>query len=938
MQDSNSNPISPLIDALLRSDAPDQKLAELCREHPEHADALRDFMANSSKTVRFDRDTVVISADPDAGAAVSDMQVGPYRLLDILGEGGMGTVYLAEQRQPVKRRVALKLIKLGMDSAAIVQRFEQERQALAVMDHEGIAKVFDCGTNDRGQPYFVMELVKGVPLDEFCERNRLSLLDRLKLMQQVCAAVQHAHQKGVIHRDLKPGNVLVGDVDGKLQVKIIDFGLAKAMGQKLIQESLFTEMGVVIGTPEYMAPEQADPSNLDIDTRADVYSLGVMLYELLVGELPLSGEQLRSAGWAEMQRVLREVEPQRPSTKLVSTGDRSTTQAQSLRVSTTALRRALKSDLDWVVVKALEKDRNRRYDSANALAADLQRFLDHEPLQAGPPSAVYRLQKLLRRHRGPVTAAALVLVAVIAGGASTISYYVKAQANAAVAERRADVASQSLDQLVYEAQRGLASIPHLSARTVRLELLRAARSGYEQLLKTHGTAPRPSIARVETQLRIAKLSFQLFDHAQLDADSERALVDASSLVASEPAVMAARLLECSAHQHRANVLSFLGRDVEQGEVLEEFRDAIAKAEALARQSDNSDALQDAMIYEVLRLSNLGRLAAQGLNEQALAHFRSMRLALKEIGGVEVLGEESQHSVFAALVSGGVAANSIRAPDEAEQFLQQAKSLGEALLEVAPSDQHLLYFMSEMHAEVGLMHQVRGMTRESLQLSRQAYEDAISSARRLIELNPQDVPARLHLSKSHILHAEILIKLGDDDGARSGLDAASEALSAARGLDGGRFLERAAKIASVRGLPNLNMEDQERGRQYLEEAVTLWRAALAEHDSQSRRRHMAYALMRLADSSPASDAVRLYSEALAMVQGFSMPHPGYGSTLLSRGEAYQELGQASEALEDFRAFVAFVDKQAGGAPVSGFLAWQVDFAKEQIKALLEQTKR
>jgi len=938
MQDSNSNPISPLIDALLRSDAPDQKLAELCREHPEHADALRDFMANSSKTVRLDRDTVVTSADPDAGAAVSDMQVGPYRLLDILGEGGMGTVYLAEQRQPVKRRVALKLIKLGMDSAAIVQRFEQERQALAVMDHEGIAKVFDCGTNDRGQPYFVMELVKGVPLDEFCERNRLSLLDRLKLMQQVCAAVQHAHQKGVIHRDLKPGNVLVGDVDGKLQVKIIDFGLAKAMGQKLIQESLFTEMGVVIGTPEYMAPEQADPSNLDIDTRADVYSLGVMLYELLVGELPLSGDQLRSAGWAEMQRVLREVEPQRPSTKLVSTGDRSTTQAQSLRVSTTALRRALKSDLDWVVVKALEKDRNWRYDSANALAADLQRFLDHEPLQAGPPSAVYRLQKLLRRHRGPVTAAALVLVAVIAGGASTISYYVKAQANAAVAERRADVASQSLDQLVYEAQRGLASIPHLSARTVRLELLRAARSGYEQLLKTHGTAPRPSIARVETQLRIAKLSFQLFDHAQLDADSERALVDASSLVASEPAVMAARLLECSAHQHRANVLSFLGRDVEQGEVLEEFRDAIAKAEALARQSDNSDALQDAMIYEVLRLSNLGRLAAQGLNEQALAHFRSMRLALKEIGGVEVLGEESQHSVFAALVSGGVAANSIRAPDEAEQFLQQAKSLGEALLEVAPSDQHLLYFMSEMHAEVGLMHQVRGMTRESLQLSRQAYEDAISSARRLIELNPQDVPARLHLSKSHILHAEILIKLGDDDGARSGLDAASEALSAARGLDGGRFLERAAKIASVRGLPNLNMEDQERGRQYLEEAVTLWRAALAEHDSQSRRRHMAYALMRLADSSPASDAVRLYSEALAMVQGFSMPHPGYGSTLLSRGEAYQELGQASEALEDFRAFVAFVDKQAGGAPVSGFLAWQVDFAKEQIKALLEQTKR
>lgn len=250
--------------------------------------------------------------------------IGPYRILDELGQGGMGTVYLAEQAQPVKRRVALKLIKLGMDSKAVVARFEQERQALALMDHEGIAKVFDCGTSERGQPFFAMELVKGIPLDEFCERQQLSLKDRILLMKQVCAAVQHAHTKGVVHRDLKPGNVLVSDDGGKLQVKIIDFGLAKAMGERLVEATLFTEVGTTVGTPEYMAPEQADPTNQDIDTRADVYSLGVMLYEVLCGQLPFPGADLRQAGLLEMRRILREVDPPKPSTRITRLGDSAT--------------------------------------------------------------------------------------------------------------------------------------------------------------------------------------------------------------------------------------------------------------------------------------------------------------------------------------------------------------------------------------------------------------------------------------------------------------------------------------------------------------------------------------------------------------------------------------------------------------------------------------
>ncbi|MGK0353618.1 MAG: serine/threonine protein kinase/formylglycine-generating enzyme required for sulfatase activity [Planctomycetota bacterium] len=354
-------------------------------------------------------------------------QIGPYKILETLGEGGMGTVYLAEQREPVNRRVALKLIKLGMDSKAVVARFEQERQALALMDHEGIAKVFDCGTTERGQPFFVMELVKGIPLDSFCERQKLSLTDRLLLMKQVCAAVQHAHQKGVVHRDLKPDNVLVSDGGGKLQIKIIDFGLAKAMGQKLIEATLFTEVGQIVGTPEYMAPEQADPSNQDIDTRADIYSLGVMLYEVLVGELPFPIAELRKAGMLEIQRILREVDPPKPSTRLTSQGNHSTELARTRRVSVGALKKALKNDLDWVVLKALEKERNRRYDTANAMAADLQRYLDHEPLVAGPPSAGYRLSKLVRRYRGQFVAGGLVLLTLVGGGVGTFVQWLRAE-------------------------------------------------------------------------------------------------------------------------------------------------------------------------------------------------------------------------------------------------------------------------------------------------------------------------------------------------------------------------------------------------------------------------------------------------------------------------------------------------------------------------------
>ena len=329
------------------------------------------------------------------------MQIGPYKLLQELGEGGMGTVFLAEQQHPVERRVAIKIIKAGMDSRQVLARFEAEEQALAMMDHPHIAKVFDAGMTPAGRPYFVMELVKGIPITQYCDQEHLTPRERLELFIPVCQAVQHAHQKGIIHRDLKPSNVIVALYDGKPVPKVIDFGVAKATGAKLTERTMFTEVGQMVGTLEYMAPEQAELNNLDIDTRADIYSLGVLLYELLTGSPPFSRQELRSAAFDEMLRIIREVEPPKPSTKL-SSSDELPAIAAKRKLEPQRLTKLVAGELDWIVMKCLEKERSRRYETANGLAADIERYLHDEPVQAGPPSAWYRFRKFAggtrRRH------------------------------------------------------------------------------------------------------------------------------------------------------------------------------------------------------------------------------------------------------------------------------------------------------------------------------------------------------------------------------------------------------------------------------------------------------------------------------------------------------------------------------------------------------------
>jgi serine/threonine protein kinase len=416
--------------------------------------------------------------------------IGPYRLLEQIGEGGFGVVFMAEQTQPVRRKVALKILKPGMDTRQVVARFEAERQALAIMDHPNIAKVFDGGQTASSRPYFVMDLVKGLPITEFCDQNQLTPQQRLELFVPICQAVQHAHQKGIVHRDLKPSNVLVSRHDTTPIVKVIDFGVAKALGQQLTDKTVFTGIAQMIGTPMYMSPEQAGISDLDIDTRSDIYSLGVLLYELLTGTRPIDQERLRKIGYDEIRRVIREEEPPKPSTRISTLGQAATTVCANRKSEPKRLSRLFRGELDWIVMKALEKDRNRRYETASGFAMDVQRYLHDEPVEACPPSRLDRVHKFARRNKAGLAFASLILFSLILLGSGTAwilsdwasrSAALRTKVNEAVAEAR-DLLAR--DQL-YEAKA-------IAARAKGL--VESSRSN----------ADHPELARLRTDLEMAE--------------------------------------------------------------------------------------------------------------------------------------------------------------------------------------------------------------------------------------------------------------------------------------------------------------------------------------------------------------------------------------------------------------------------------------------------
>jgi eukaryotic-like serine/threonine-protein kinase len=416
----------------VHSDAKSIFLGALDVESPEKLAAYLDQQCGASAELRR-RVEELLNAHREAGGFLGGRQpqaadleppvlerpgtvIGPYKLLEQIGAGGFGVVFLAEQERPIRRRVALKIIKPGMDTRQVIARFDVERQALALMDHPHIAKVFDAGTTESGRPYFVMELIRGVPLTDYCDECHRTTRERLELFLSVCQAVQHAHQKGVIHRDLKPTNVLVTMQDGQPAPKIIDFGVAKAVGEPLAERTLMTGFAQMLGTPLYMSPEQAELSPLGVDTRSDIYSLGVLLYELLTGTTPFDKDRLHSAAYDELRRIIREEEPLRPSMRISTlAADLATTTAERRSADWRRLENEVHGDLDWIVMKCLEKDRNRRYETANALAADVLHYLRDEPVSAVAPSRIYRANKFIRRNKWSVIAVSAVLMGLIAG-------------------------------------------------------------------------------------------------------------------------------------------------------------------------------------------------------------------------------------------------------------------------------------------------------------------------------------------------------------------------------------------------------------------------------------------------------------------------------------------------------------------------------------------
>jgi serine/threonine protein kinase len=712
--------------------------------------------------------------------------IGPYKLLEQIGEGGFGIVFMAEQHEPIRRKVALKVLKPGMDSRQVLARFEAERQALALMDHPHIARVLDAGQTSGGRPYFVMELVKGLPVTVYCDQSQLTPRERLELFIPVCQAVQHAHQKGVIHRDLKPSNVLVTLQDGAAVVKVIDFGIAKALGRQLTDKTLFTSFAQMIGTPLYMSPEQAALGNVDIDTRSDVYSLGVLLYELLTGTTPFEKERLKDIGYDEMRRIIREEEPPRPSTRLSTLGQMATTVSTQRKSDPRRLSQLFRGELDWVVMKCLEKDRSRRYETAGSLARDIDHYLHDEAVQACPPSAGYRLKKFWRRNQGLVSAAAVVVLCLVGGIAGTSWGLVRAmqaetaaRAEAAAAQeaRRAEAqqhqlaekekeraeenlkqARAAVDKLFTRVAQELAGKPHMER--IRRALLADALVFYKGFLTQKGSDPQ---LRHETALayaRVGDIQDILGNAAEAEAAYRQAVALLEKLVGDFPGVPAYReglARSCESLAYRL----FWATKYE--ECMQLRCRVLADYEKLAADFPTVPAYQRAMAGAHTDLGNALKDAVGRLPEAE----HQFRQALAVLGKVRVnFPKEPEDQALVAhchLWLGVLLLHRSRFP-EAEPELRQALVIREQLSAKTPADPALKSKLA--HAQT-YMANLLHLTNRDAEAARH-YGSAVALHEKLRDDFPDDADHQRRLVLEYGGLGQVLVNLGRTQEAEAAL--------------------------------------------------------------------------------------------------------------------------------------------------------------------------
>jgi serine/threonine protein kinase/tetratricopeptide (TPR) repeat protein len=744
----------------------------------------------------------------------SGAMIGPYKLLEQIGEGGMGSVWMARQAEPVKRLVAIKFIKAGMDSRQVIARFEAERQALALMEHPSIARVLDGGTSSVGRPYFVMDLVKGVSITKYCDEHHLTPRKRLELFIPVCQAVQHAHQKGIVHRDIKPSNVLVALYDGMPVPKVIDFGVAKAAGQQLTDKTLVTGFGNIVGTLEYMSPEQAEINQLDIDTRSDIYSLGVLLYELLAGSPPFTRKELEKAGMMEMLRVIREQEPSKPSTKL-STAEGLPTLAANRGTEPAKLTKLLRGELDWIVMKALEKDRSRRYETANGLVRDIERYMSDEPVQAGPPTAGYRLRRFVRRNKRGVLAAGLVVLALVGGIIGTTAGLIRAgKAHLAEAKQRQlseenfRLARQAVDKYFTK----VSESKQLKARgleKLREELLQQAKTYYEEFLDTQGDNPTLRSDLGKTHILLTKINEAMGKFPAAEAHAEKAIAIFEGLISDHPDVVAYqldiawswyRLAKSRWHtggmeeaekalltakvafdklvrgypdtrgEYREGlgfcyndlaVLCFDSGRKDEAELA--YQQALSWKEELVREHGHIPEYHESL---AITHFNLGEIYLEaGRSAQAESHLQKAMAIIEKVSREYPDKPEYQNVLAATLVSLGRAYGIAGRADKAEQALLSAVNIQGKAAREHPDVVNFAIGLADSYLALGESH----ANQKNLDMSQTWFEKAVWTLREILQKEPRNGEARELLNDGILGRAALLAARGNYTSALKEVD-------------------------------------------------------------------------------------------------------------------------------------------------------------------------